>query len=406
MTVSPARRILAGLGLLLAGSGSALAADAQAFANRLKDVAAANSIPLEFQGAEAAGDNVVLKGVSVGKGDDAARFGDVTFETVTGSDAEGWKVARVPFRDVDTTEKGKHLAVSGMAIEGLQLPQKEGTSKLPGESPYFFDSVTLGSLKVTDDGKDLFSLGASTFVNTVDTSDKINSQFSLGDFILKFPENDEAAKTLREIGYDQFNGNGSMEMSWDPKTGDTSVEPFQLTIENAGDLAVSYAIGGYTPAFARSLAAIRQQMAADPKAAQSSGMAIIGLLSQLSVGSLEIGFSDASLAGKLLDYYSKKNGESREQLVSTLNQMVTQTLAGLNNPAFQTEVATAVDKFLKDPQSLTIAVNPTQPIPATQILGAAMGAPQTLPNVLQLQVTANDQTTDEPEDGDGAGTAQ
>ena len=138
-------------------------------------------------------------------------------------------------------------------------------------------------------------------------------------------------------------------------------------------------------------------MAANPAESSNSGMAILGLASQLSLASTEIGYSDAGFTNKLLDYYAKQSNITRDQLVQGLVAQVGPMLAMLQNPEFQTEVSTAVETFLKDPQSLTIAVAPDAPIPATQIMGAAMGAPQTLPKVLALSVTANDAD----EDGDG-----
>ncbi len=389
MNATITRSLLAAFALALAGSGSALAADAAAFGARMKEIAAQNSIPMDFTTAESSGDNVVLKGVVIG--DATNSVGDVTFENVTGSNAEGWKVARVPFNDINTTEDGNTVSVTGMAIEGLQIAQKEGASKLPGESPYFFDSAAVAGVRVANAGKDVFTLGSTNFVNTVAGSSTIDSRFTLGNFAFDFTASgeDELAKTMTSVGYPQLTGNGSAEMSWDPKTGDTSLSPLRLTAADAGEFSISYRLGGYTPAFAKSLADIQRQMANDPQAAQSAGMAIIGLMSQLSVGSLQIGFTDDSLTNKLLDYYAKQNGTTREQLADSLSQMAPQMLAALNNPEFQTQVSTAVSTFLKDPKSIRISVDPSTPIPATQILGAAMGAPQTLPQVLQVKVTAN-----------------
>ncbi len=63
-------------------------------------------------------------------------------------------------------------------------------------------------------------------------------------------------------------------------------------------------------------------------------------------------------------------------------------LAYLQNAEFQAQVTAAVKNFLENPKSLRIAIAPPAPVPATQILGAAMGAPQTLPQVLNLSVTS------------------
>jgi hypothetical protein len=52
-------------------------------------------------------------------------------------------------------------------------------------------------------------------------------------------------------------------------------------------------------------------------------------------------------------------------------------------------VADALATFLGDPQSLSIAADPADPIPFAQIMGAAMTAPQALPGLLNLSVGAN-----------------
>ncbi|KAB0680700.1 hypothetical protein [Aureimonas leprariae] len=393
MRASASRAVLASLGLLLAGSASALAADAQAFANRLKDAVAASSLPMSFAGAESQGDNVVVKGVTFGTGPDAAKLGDVTFEGVTGSDADGWKVTRVPIADVDQADGDKRIQARGMVVSGIQIAPKDKPSTLPGEAPWFFDSAAVQGVEGTESGKPVFSLGATSFTNSVASGGAIDSNFTLGDLKLDFTatKDDEAAKTMTAVGYPQLAGNGTMHMNWDPKSGDLTLDPFTLDFQNAGKFDVAYMIKGYTPAFAKQLSQIQNQMASQPDQASQSGMAIIGLLSQLSIGSLQVGFTDASLTNKLLDYFAKENGTTREQLADSLSQMAPQSLAALNNPEFQAQVAGAISAFLKDPKSIKVEVKPTQPIPATQIIGAAMGAPQTLPNVLQLKVTANTQ---------------
>lgn len=392
MTAMITKRIVISLGLLLAGSTSVLAVDAKAFADRLKDVAAKNAVPLAFSAAEAEGENVILKGLILGEGENAAKMGDVTFEGVTGSTAEGWNVATIPFADVNTSEGTKKAVVTGMAIEGFRIAGTEGASTLPGEGQMFFDSASVESVAISEGDKQLFTLSGTDLTNSVAAdSGAITSTFALGDFNLDFAAMpaDETTKTMQDLGYPQLAGSSSMEMSWSPKSGELTLDPFEISVENAGDFSIAYQLNGYTPAFAKSLAQIQEQMATNPEGSEAAGMAIIGLVSQLSVASVEIDYTDASLTGKLLDYFAKQNGQTRDELVAGLTGMLPAMLGMLQNPEFQTEVTTAVETFLKDPKSLTIAIAPDAPIAATQIIGAAMGAPQTLPTVLQLEVKAN-----------------
>jgi hypothetical protein len=53
-------------------------------------------------------------------------------------------------------------------------------------------------------------------------------------------------------------------------------------------------------------------------------------------------------------------------------------------------VSAAVNTYLDKPGSLTISAEPANAVPFPMIMGAAMGAPNTLPNVLGVKVTAND----------------
>lgn len=392
MTASSSKRIVAGLALLLLGSTASMAADAQAFGDRVKDVAAKSAVPMTFTAAEADGDNVVLKGVTIGTGAEAANIGDVTFETVTGSTAEGWAVETIPFADFAQTNEGKEASFTGMSVEGLQIAGTEGTSTLPGEFQVFFDSASVDSVTVKEGDKELFSLIGNGIENSVASgSGEVTSNVTLGEFKLDFASMpaDETTKAMQEVGYPVVEGSATLEQSWNPKSGELSLNLLQIIGKDAGELAVAYQINGYTPAFAKSLAQIQEQMAANPAAAESSGMAIIGLVSQLSVASMSIDFTDASLTGKLLDYYAKQQGQTREQLVAGLSGMVPMMLASLQNPEFQGQVTTAVETFLKDPKSISISIDPDAPVAATQIIGAAMGAPQTLPQVLQLDVSAN-----------------
>ena len=52
-------------------------------------------------------------------------------------------------------------------------------------------------------------------------------------------------------------------------------------------------------------------------------------------------------------------------------------------------VADAAGKYLDNPESLTVTVAPAAPLPFPQIMGAAMGAPNTIPDVLGVKVEAN-----------------
>ncbi|TFF25587.1 hypothetical protein E3C22_09605 [Jiella endophytica] len=379
-------------------STAAFAADANAFGERLKAVAASQNMMVAYDSATSEGDNVVLKGMTLApKGEDPAKLGDITFEDVSGSTEEGWKVARVPIADIDVTEGESHTVVTGMSIEGVELlpAERSGLPAVKQLSEFYFDKAGLDKMTVEKNGAKVFDLSGVSVENTINDDDTLSSDFNFGTFNADFTKADpEAAKTMTDLGYDTLTGSVEGSAGWDPKTGTLSLDPFDINVENAGNLSFTYEMAGYTPAFIQSMQQISKQMAENPEGNQNAGMAMMGLMSQLSLGSADITFTDDSLTGKLLDYYAKKQGQTVDQLIAQVEQMVPAMLAQLQNPDFQKQVSDAVSTFLKDPKSLSISIDPETPVPAMQIAGAAMGAPQTLPQVLSLEVTANDATED------------
>ena len=393
--------------LFLLCTTSAFAVDATAFADRLKAVAAERNAKIDFASAEAEGENVVLKDVSMTAGADAQKLGDLTFETVTGSTADGWKAEKVAVPDFEKTTGPTTTSLGGMVLEGFELvgTSKAGLAAAKSFSDVYFDKATIGSVGVKKDGKDVFDLTDATVANTIGDDGKLSSQFGVDTFKANLEATSEgkAAQALKDMGYQTIDGAMSGTANWDPKSGLLQLDPFDITVDDAGNFSFTYAISGYTPDFIKSLQQVQQQMAANPDNQQATGMAMMGLISQLYLNSADITFIDDSLTGKLLDFYAKQNGQTREQLSANLVGMLPAVLSYVQNPDFQKEVTDAVTAYLADPQSLSITVEPDSPVPATQLIGAAMGAPQTLPSVLSLSVTSNDaESSDEGSDDDAA----
>jgi hypothetical protein len=76
-------------------------------------------------------------------------------------------------------------------------------------------------------------------------------------------------------------------------------------------------------------------------------------------------------------------------MAEMLKGMTPIVLAQYNIPKLQTMVSEAVNTFLDNPGSFTISAQPANPVPFPMIMGAAMGAPNTLPEVLGVTVEAN-----------------
>ncbi len=389
MIASRSRSLLAGLAFVLAGSSSAFAVDGQAFADRLKAVMDSQSTQLSFSGVSTDDDDVILKGAQITPNGPAAQpvpLGDVRFADVTGSTADGWRAGRVEIADVDQSEDGTRVTVSGIRAEGVQI--KGTNDKSASLSPIFFEKGQIDGVSVFKDGKTVASLENGRIETLPAANGGYRSNFGVGRFLLDATSMQDGPQPspLVALGYPQLTGDLTGSGAWDPQTGALTLDPLQLEVENAGALSFSYTITGYTPSFIQSLAQLTEQMKASQGANDGAGMAVIGLISQLYLRSAELSFTDRSLTNKLLDYYAKQNNQSREQLVDQLVGALPLALSYLQNPDFQAQVTAAVRDFLQNPRMINISIAPPSPVPATQLLGAAMGAPQTLPQILNLTV--------------------
>ncbi|MER0238170.1 hypothetical protein [Fulvimarina sp. MAC8] len=404
------RRISAGLsaaGLAtLLGTGTALAADADAFAERLKEAMSTQGIPMSYTSAASEGDNVVLSGVVFGTGEDETDVGDLTFENVSGSTEEGWTAERLPIEDIegtdenDTTGKTANYAVREMSIENIQIAGTSASADQPAilqASPLFFDRATLGSVNVTVEGDDAFTLEDAVLTNAIEDDGGYSGGFEIANFTAYVPEESEdgSAETVRSLGYEELSGSANGEMSWNLTSGRLAMDDLTFDVEDAGSFNMSFGIGGYTQELVQSLQEMSKQMEQNPESGQNAGMAMMGVLAQLQIQGISLSFEDDSLTERLLEYYAKQMNSTPQDVIDLSVQVVQGNIAQIGDANFQTQVTDAIRSFLEDPDSIRVASEPAQPIPVMQLVGAAMGAPQSIPNVLKLQVQANESGSSE-----------
>ncbi len=141
---------------------------------------------------------------------------------------------------------------------------------------------------------------------------------------------------------------------------------------------------------ARETAKAMEANANKQEAQQAASLAMLGLMQRLTFNSAQIRFDDAGITKRALDYAGKQQNTTGDQMAQMLKAMTPIVLAQYNIPELQNMLSQAVNTFLDKPQSLTVDAEPANPVPLPMIMGAAMGAPNTLPKVLGLKVSAND----------------
>ncbi|MCB1417740.1 MAG: hypothetical protein KDJ74_01545 [Notoacmeibacter sp.] len=380
------------LTLVLAFGSPALAADAQALADSITRQLAKSAVTFTVESAEEDGDDVVLKGVTIKPGDNnPAEIAEIRLKDVEESD-DRFRVGEIEAPEMTVAKEGKTLDFAGASFTGLIVPKENNTDPLLSGS-MMLEGAEIGELSVTDGDKTVFAMEGASYSATpyepgavMDTSLEINGLQA--DF--STVEDPKVRGTMAALGYEQLAGDVSLKGSWNPADGRMQITEYKLDVDDAAAINLTLDIGGMTSQFIQQANELVAKQRAGEIKEEAMGFAMLGLMQQLSLNGAQLRLDDASLTGKLLDFAAAQQGAKREDVVNMAKGMMPMFLMRLQNPDFATKTANAAGAYLDDPQSLTVTVAPANPVPFAQIMGAAMSAPNTIPDVLGVAVTAND----------------
>ncbi|CDM57127.1 MULTISPECIES: hypothetical protein [Rhizobium] len=388
------RLMLSGVAFLSL-AGSAFALDGQ---DLLKKINAAYS----QQGGTIVADSVNVDGTTVtlkkasfkANSGEAVSIGDITMTGVEADDDGGYYVEEASFPNISATSEGATFTASDLTLNGISIPADPKGEGL--DAMLLYENAHSGPVKVVQNGAELFSITESD-VNLTLREDESGFDFD-GAFKglkadLSKASDAQSKEAIDKLALQHIQGDITMKGAWELTPGTIDVSEFAFDFNNIGKLNLAFKISGYTMPFIKSLQEAAKQAEANQnkeEAQQALGLSMLGLMQQLSFESAQIRFDDASITKRALDYAGSQQNISGQQMADSLKAMTPIMLAQLNIPELQNAVSAAVNTFLDDPKNLTLAAAPAKPVPFPMIMGAAMGAPNTLPQVLGVKVSAND----------------
>lgn len=379
--------------LIIAGAPLAMAQDANRLGERIKAAMQKQGISVDWSNISQNGSQVVLEGVTFGAPNAPSRsepIGNVTLDGVTEENG-GYNIGTITFPNFAGTDQGLSYSADNITISGLTIPSETETD--PIANLMLYDSAQVGSVAIRKDATDLFTM--SNMRAEIDRANDKGISFNAN--AERFTANlgaspDARTKAVVEaMGYQTINGNLEMEGSWTPTDGRLQLSQYDINVENAGTLGITVDIGGYTPELIKSMQEIQTQMAAQQPGADNSaqGLAMLGLMQQITFSSMAIRFDDASLTQKVIDFVAKQQNVQPSDIVNQAKAVIPFAMAQLQNQQLADQATTAVGQFLDSPSSIEIAARPAQPVPVAQIAGTASGNPLELLRQLNVSVTAN-----------------
>jgi hypothetical protein len=402
-TTKTARLLLLSSVATAALMAPAMALDAQAFVDRISAVYKPLGYDFSFGEATLNGDTIVVNGGTVAMvgTDDKATFDTaVTFTGVTENADGSYQAESVTIPDIDTEfaeDPAGHLSVTDIRIDGFYLPAGETVSSIGVMQ--LFQSFSTGPLAVSRDGVEIFSFESmasqSTFEPEFATTELTNVA---GTFLIKgisadlssVAEDDaDAGATIEALDLTNIAGEIYMEMSWAMADGRLDVSAFSFDFDDVGALDVTFDLTGLTPAVMDQLYAMQASSTElTEEQAQAQMMQGMALMQGVSIVSASVRYDDASLAGRLLDFFAAQSGADRAGFVEGLKSMLPAMIAESGIPGLDAIIVPPVSAFLDDPQSLEIKVAPPSPT-SLLVLMAAAANPAGLITALGFAVEAN-----------------
>lgn len=409
-TIHTARLLLLSGVATTALMGPAMALEAQAFVDRVAEVYKTIGYDFSFGAATLDGDTITVDGVTVGFEPEAG-VEPMTFDTeitfsgvVEGADGS-YTADSVTIPDIDTEfasapEPVGHLTLSDISAEGLYLPAGE---TIPAVALLqLVQSISTGPLSVTRDGVEVISVDAmeatTTFNPAQGSADLVDLSSTLAisgiwlDLSTVGEEDATAGAVIESLGLTTVSGDITQDMTWSMADGHLVLNEFLFDFADLGALNLTTDLTGLTPDVLDQIYAMQAAMGdggeMTEEQAQAQMMSGMALMQGVNIVGTSVRYDDASLAGKLLDFFAAQSGADRATFVEGLKASLPSMIAESGVPALADLIVPPVSTFLDDPQSLEVKVAPASPT-SLLVLMAAAANPAGLITALGLAVEAN-----------------
>jgi hypothetical protein len=359
------------LSLTLPASAIEPEAAAQALATA---IAGDTKAKVTYESASADGGDVVIAGLTVTNPGDKGtlRFAETVIEAPADGGGGIFTTPSITFTDgAMTGEGGGSIASAKMTDVTVVDP-----ATIPGEAPFqgtVFSTAEATDLKISAKDKPGEVTIASISMENSDIVDNVPraSKGEVADITIPPEAFADSQVGPQTIGYEKLVLDVSWDGSHDPAKKTVDIRDFTLGIQDGGDLTITGIMGNLPSPTEMN----------DPDAGEKAA--------KIELHTVTIRYDDNSLAGRVLDVLAQQQGISREEYANQIAGALPFLLAALNNQAFQDQVAGALGTFLKDPQSITVKLQPDAPVSGEEIMGLAGTSPQSIPDRLKATITAN-----------------
>lgn len=362
---------------ILIGAAPALAADARQIADSLVAAATASGkSEASYQDATASGDDVTITGYTMKQTEGSADTVTIPTILITGAqprDKGGFTAAAMTFDNGTVTSEGTNIKWQTGSLADATVPSPDEIKAKAKIRP--FSKIDVAGLNVS--GGDL---AAPVDIAKIGVTVDMEADGTPRDFVMDigginlppelFAAEAQSKAVLDALGYNGFTVNVGVSGGYETGTDTLTLRSFTIDTTDVGKLQIAGKFSGVS----------MSKLAGD----QAADVAQTGKLDNLTIR-----FDNTGIVERALDMQAKMMGASRDDVIAQIGGALPFMLNAIGNQPLQDKIAAAGQAFLKDPKSITISATPAAPVPFSQIMSTGKSAPQTLPDLLVVDVTAN-----------------
>jgi hypothetical protein len=384
MHFSTRNRAFASLGvtLVFAAYPALAAPDANATAEALAAIVAAGQegSTLTYGNASATATDVVLTGVKITSAEDGSTVDipELVIVNPIPRPEGGFSADSMTFNSVTMVNQGEDtdtLTIAEGSATAILVPSVAELEANPRFAP--FATMDLrgleGASEMAEFPLDIASMHIE-LANVVDGQPNDIKMIMDGIVIpIEAFEFEEAlATSLTQMGYESFTAGVTVDGAYAEDTDTLTIRSVALRAADVGELTFSGIIGDFPIG----------NLLEGAEMAQAA-------LTAATLHSASITFVNAGIVDRILEEQARSFNTTKEQFAMTTSMALPFMLSFIGNQPFQERLAEPLGAFIMDPKNITITAAPGAPVPMMAIAGAAMGAYDTLPDLLALDVKAN-----------------
>ncbi|AMM85225.1 hypothetical protein AZF01_13345 [Martelella sp. AD-3] len=326
----------------------------------------------------------------------------LNFEGVKEDGSGGYTIDKVSAFDMAFAGDDFEIAIGSLIQGDIKVPATPDLEAFAGWS--YAGSTEASDITFTSEGHQIVTIASATGNQTFSADDSKASFLAnvagIAIDLSGLDDMDEDARaTLTALDLMTMNADVTIIGDWDTTSGDLDFSTYEIAVEDVGALNIRFAMTGLTLETIETLQRLAAEAPADPQDMQAAedGEAespyqqyLLELGQKIGLSELAISFVDDSITTRALQYAAEKEDLTAEEMADKIEVDLGKSLAEMNVPDLADMVTTAVGAYFADPQNFSVSIKPQMQMPILAVVMAGAAAPQSIPKLLNLQVTANE----------------